>query len=86
MSDTLQTYFDPVPLTYIHAAVCLPNAGAIFTSTNSCFCCCFLLLFFFQVKKCLVSVNSTDPTFSGPTLIFFETSEIFFLLFSGYFK
>ena len=30
-------------------------------------------------KKCLVYGNPTDPTFLGPTLNFFETSENFFL-------
>ena len=32
-----------------------------------------------QKKNGLVSGNPTDPTFLGPTLNFFETSENFFL-------
>ena len=32
-------------------------------------------------KKCPVSGNPTDPTFLGPTLNFFETSENFFSIF-----
>ena len=37
-------------------------------------------------KNCiLISGNSTDPTFLGPTLKHFETSEMF-SLFLGYFK
>ena len=32
-------------------------------------------------KNCLVSGNPTDPTFLGPTLNFFETSENLFSIF-----
>ena len=32
-------------------------------------------------KKCLVSANSTDPTFWGPTPNFFGTSETFSFIF-----
>ena len=36
--------------------------------------------------KCLVSGNPTDPTFMGPTLNFFETSEIFSSIFRVFFN
>ena len=35
-------------------------------------------------KKCLVSGNPTDPTFWGPTLNFFVTSEKFSSTFRGF--